>query len=956
MRTRKLTIRSVSSLLLLTIFVTVVAVSAFAVNVRDHRDPSTSGGAYTLSANPVFELTLTLKAGQSTTCETRNLTPRADPILHLLAPSTTNGAVTEVARDDDSAGNLNARFTYRATRAGQYRLIMHATSNSGIGTADIYCDNKPVWLKLPVGGAFKRLQTLRPKEVLMTVPLPGGPLGHLVYLFDEQQKMLARYKSGPNDSVMTTISATTAVRNLMVGSVWPDITGPLRLIRNDYAISGHDPDKDFLGTELEKQIGTCSTSRDIVGNWECSRTVDMRDTDGDGISDYEELVGRITSAPYQLLPRWGADPRHKDLFIEVDSMARNHHDPPHVMDPKVALKMAGLYGDADTTDPLFKLAHAQALNNPDLQNGIRLHLDTGVNPPDSAPLMDKTTYGDWHGHDVAAAVCSGSDDSTCHGADGPSVWRSMMNKNRYGIFHYALGYPGGGGQAPFHSVALNMPLDDAPTASHELGHTLGLDHNGPVHSGTDANCKPNYPSLMSYAYLGSTGFSDGYGRAVVNNVALHEVGAVPQPTSGPGATYLGQLRDNFRFNVDTTTGNVDWNRDGVFTDGVTRAYANDNGDCEFTRINAMPTAGISQAAPALTRIENKTIIFYVDERSNKLAFDYTTDDLSCPGIEGRCGQPLKHVDISGSWNQQIRAVDAHPMKVGGVPKILLVYRNDSGLFETTMTTDLNFSNPVAIRTASPAQDEFSLAGHDDVTILMYKNHLGLPIMKVRSSSNGTWDGDEPVRDATSIQIGPLAPSSSPGLLEATVNGGTRTLFAVLPMTDQGVLNLYQQDPTNGTWKPTPWQTTAHSIGRPAISMDPVGAGSPMPGRIRILYLQRGSTDNHLVQEAILRANGIGPNATIAFATENFDNDWYYGKGVDLLFDPNVDTNVRAAVDVALVVKDVPQPHKIELRPKADGIIDFNQKNWNDWEGLGVDLCRDLASGGASVKCPAWPFP
>jgi hypothetical protein len=86
------------------------------------------------------------------------------------------------------------------------------------------------------------------------------------------------------------------------------------------------------------------------------------------------------------------------------------------------------------------------------------------------------------------------------------------------------------------------------------------------------------------------------------------------------------------------------------------------------------------------------------------------------------------------------------------------------------------------------------------------------------------------------------------------------------------------------------------------------------------------------------------------------NDWYYGKGVDLLFDPNVDSNLRAAIDVARVVKDLPKPHKVELRPKADGIVDFNQKNWNDWEGLGVDLCRDLKSAGANVNCLAWPFP
>jgi hypothetical protein len=59
-----------------------------AVTVRDHRDPSRGGGAYRLDASVVFEMTLDFTASQTRTCETRNLTPRADPVLHLLAPKT----------------------------------------------------------------------------------------------------------------------------------------------------------------------------------------------------------------------------------------------------------------------------------------------------------------------------------------------------------------------------------------------------------------------------------------------------------------------------------------------------------------------------------------------------------------------------------------------------------------------------------------------------------------------------------------------------------------------------------------------------------------------------------------------------------------------------------------------------------------------------------------------------
>lgn len=78
--------------------------------VRDQRDPSRGGGAYRLEASAVFSMTLDFSSGQRRSCETRNRSPLADPVLHLLAPKTGNGVVQEVARDDDSAGDLNATF------------------------------------------------------------------------------------------------------------------------------------------------------------------------------------------------------------------------------------------------------------------------------------------------------------------------------------------------------------------------------------------------------------------------------------------------------------------------------------------------------------------------------------------------------------------------------------------------------------------------------------------------------------------------------------------------------------------------------------------------------------------------------------------------------------------------------------------------------------------------------
>lgn len=85
----------------------------------------------------------------------------------------------------------------------------------------------------------------------------------------------------------------------------------------------------------------------------------------------------------------------------------------------------------------------------------------------------------------------------------------------------------------------------------------------------------------------------------------------------------------------------------------------------------------------------------------------------------------------------------------------------------------------------------------------------------------------------------------------------------------------------------------------------------------------------------------------------FDNTWLYGFGIDLLFEPGIDSNLRAvfarASDNAEVSK------TLWFRPKADGINDFTYINYNDWEVLRIGLCRYVVNPGGLVanpiKCP-----
>ena len=952
---------SCSSSILAVAIVQLLAVcsSARGVIVRDLSDPSRAGSAFRLDAPPIFELPVALSAGVPVTFETRNPSPGADPVLHLLAPLSHDGPVSQVAWDDDGAGNPNARLTYTPTAAGTYLLVMRATWNGRSGSVQLYKDGRQVWTSFPAGGAFKRIENLRGGESLTTLPLPRGPRLHVAYVLDERGRLLERYTSGASEAIIRSYSARP-LQILMAAPVWPDVPGPIRLVRNDASLSGHDPDHDGLGTELEANVGTCSALTGGAGRWDCTRSADARDTDGDGLTDGAELLGVLDEPPYQLLPRWGADPRHKDLFLEVDFMMRSRDERPQRLSREVAMEMARIYGDRET-DPLLRLFHAQSLGNPDLEPGVRLHLDTGVTPPASAPEAEHEAYGDWGGASIVQPVCDGDQ---CRGADAQDVWRREMHESRRGLFHYALAYPDSGGQAPYHSVAFNLPMLDAGTAAHELGHNFGLGHGGPEGDGLDvkANCKANYPSVMSYAYLdrGWGHFSDGYGRNPMSNTRLMERGAVPNASSAAGRRYLEALRDFFEYNVDLTAGHVDWNRDGVFSDGAVSAYSNNNGSgCQMTRNNVVPIHERSRLAPALTRIGDMTLAFYLDEQGS-LQFAYTLDSLACPqAAPVGCGSPMTLRYVQLPWNRGIQAFDAHRIRRGSDHAVLVAYRDIQGrLFEVIFTrSNLAWSEPRRVQTVYPAIEDVSLAGDDQLTYLAYRAGDGTALVKARPASTGQWEADVAVRDPAGALIR-IAPGNSPALLLAPMPAGSRTLFGLFPVWEQGALKIYAFDPAARRWSLAAWQPREEpTFGRPALAYAPVAPDSPLPGRLYLLWMRRSSDANNVVRETMLTARmtraGVVPE--FGFHSDH-DNTWFYGYGIDLLFEPGVDSNLRSLISVKPYKNGVLQPPVLELRPKADGIVDIELRDANDWEVLRVDLCRTLvASGSSGLRCPDWAW-
>lgn len=223
---------------------------------------------------------------------------------------------------------------------------------------------------------------------------------------------------------------------------------------------------------------------DLFDHWEESGV----DVDGDGLVDID-------------LPGMGADPRHKDLFVEYDWMPGETPAAPAVQ--RVT--------DAFAAAP----KRAGGPRNPDDAGGINLWIDTGQ-------LGGGNELDDGAGEPWSDDICDlgfdddGDDDGVAEFYEAKALNFDPVRAN---VFRYAISAtpcedddgPGGridspGGRAEgggndlveFIQAELNPGevtiASEASTFMHELGHTLGLGHGG----FENHNCKPNYVSIMNY--------------------------------------------------------------------------------------------------------------------------------------------------------------------------------------------------------------------------------------------------------------------------------------------------------------------------------------------------------------------------------------------------------------------------------------------------------------------------
>ena len=346
------------------------------------------------------------------------------------------------------------------------------------------------------------------------------------------------------------------------------------------AVPGDRPAGSTISVRVRNLDGLFSAAV----NYALPANAAVQDSDGDNMPDAWETSGYDADGDSVVdidLAALGAHPLRPDILIEVDIM-NGLANPPVASTP-------GNPGTFDTARNLF--AGAPFLN-PLGQEGINLILDTSG----TVPFNDTIEFG---------TIISGPPGTTDF-FDLKAT--NFDNAIRDRIYHYAIwgnmlvgGYSGvsdvdfGGSESgddflvSFDDFGVNHQTLRAQveTFIHELGHNLGQRHGGDTHS----IYKPNYWSVMSYAWQLRSGRSNATRRARTTCTPIYWADPTAfEPLGAPPAVQnaitdyshgMGPTIVENNNSLDEPTGvcgvPVHWNSDLDTTDTNLSLDADDNG-------------------------------------------------------------------------------------------------------------------------------------------------------------------------------------------------------------------------------------------------------------------------------------------------------------------------------------------------------------------------------------------
>ncbi|MCH7534730.1 MAG: hypothetical protein IH948_03120, partial [Bacteroidetes bacterium] len=390
-------------------------------------------------------------------------------------------------------------------------------------------------------------------------------------------------------------------------------------------ITGAEPSRDPSGIAVDsnENVFVADSFFGSIQKW-------ADDSDSDGLSDDEETNGIDINNDGFIdlnLQALGADPQHKDIFVEVDFMSGQQPD------FNALLNVISAFQNA-------------SVSNPDEIDGINLHVEVNLHAEDpsfptsslfTSVIDDPIPFNETLTIDESYAINDaffGSQDQKLD-VNSTNILEAKKAVYNYALFIHNRFNTTSSGFAELFGNDLFISLgsfeggvgsqdQQEGTFMHELGHNLGFTHGGKVTVGPAINCKPNYLSVMSYAFQFSNLVPDrplDYSREkllTLDETNLDETVGIPSMT--PLITIFGPPPDK-RAPIG---GPIDWDRDG---------FTNNTGfSTDLNRLGGLPS-GCGGSG---------TILVGHDDWKN-IKYNFRTSDAFADGFQA---SPLDPFEIT----------------------------------------------------------------------------------------------------------------------------------------------------------------------------------------------------------------------------------------------------------------------------------------------------------------------
>lgn len=588
---------------------------------------------------PIYTRSLLLTSFPNTTVQLTNLSSGADAVVRVEYGALPGPYVNA----QGPGGSETMVIPYTGQPA---TLIVHATGETTEGTGRLYINGKYDGV-ISFGGASTTYTAATDTKFFV---------GHSEAGYRTLQMLLTNCGSD-----WSAVSPLTETQSWYAGAnhteVYPNVSGCVRvvfsgrdpLIASDpqdpayhpglkaYASTdSNDGDGDGLSLALENALSTCDTnspgSIHPVTGWLCS-TYSSLDSDGDGISDHDEVYGSCSGSDCLALALWGAVASQKDAFAEIDFEQGSDALP---TGDRAA---SNTYNAVQQGAAAYLAGSATSLKNPNGIDGLRVHFDMNFS---SSPALETFSIP---GNRVVVFDSNNSETITTCDLWENKFLRPQTDHSKL-FFRYGCESAQSRGSALDGSNAFRFHVGSWALMIHELGHNLQISHGG---DNDRSNVSVHRLSSMSYAYQNHRFlFSSGLGNDTTIPDAINPTSLCEETPFGPNATVDGSEIDFAlqqtswgaswvpqRYPVNSS-GQVDWNRDGVISPCSTPVEApirwNDEGSSfnhhgfRQTGIATYPTPDAQN--PTNTDIWGPATVVYVNGNGVERIYVFYVKDVN----------------------------------------------------------------------------------------------------------------------------------------------------------------------------------------------------------------------------------------------------------------------------------------------------------------------------------------